>query len=429
MIVIKWKISMKKIPIRKSTISNKQFQPMLPTLSTNLLLAAATDFGTPLYVYDAACIEYQYKELAHTFRRNDTRIFYACKALSNINILRIIQSLGGGIDCVSINEVKLALTAGFTPDKIIFTPNSVGMDEYFEAADLGLNINIDNLFILEAFGKHFGNSYPVIVRLNPHIMAGGNLKISTGHVDSKFGISVDQIDEIKNIVDATGIEIKGLHIHTGSEIKDIEVYVKGLHIVLELTKNFPTISVVDLGGGFKVPYKPSEQGTDMETLGEKVAEAFALHQSSTGKSFQLWFEPGKYLVSQSGYFIVSSSVLKHSPTRSFVGVNSGFNHLIRPMFYDAYHEIINISNLDGVMKTYNVVGNICETDTFAWDRQLSEVSPNDFLLFKNAGAYGFEMSSRFNSRARPAEVLVVDGQIKLIRRRETFDDIMSGQII
>ena len=402
---------------------------MHPTLSNNQLLNAATEFGTPLYVYDAGCIEHQYKKLEHTFRRNDTRIFYACKALTNVNILRIVQSLGGGIDCVSINEVKLALTAGFTPDKIIFTPNSVGMDEYLEATDLGLNINIDNLSILESFGKHFGNSYPVIVRLNPHIMAGGNLKISTGHVDSKFGISVDQIEEIKNIVASTGIEIKGLHIHTGSEIKDIEVYVKGLNIVLELTKNFPTISVVDLGGGFKVPYKPNEQGTDMETLGEKVAEAFAAHQLSTGKTFQVWFEPGKYLVSQCGYFIVRANVLKHSPARSFVGVNSGFNHLIRPMFYDAYHEITNISNPDGQLKTYNVVGNICETDTFAWDRQLNEVRVNDLLLFNNAGAYGFEMSSRFNSRARPAEVLVTDSEMKLIRRRETFEDILNGQII
>jgi diaminopimelate decarboxylase len=402
---------------------------MHPTLSNNQLLNAATEFGTPLYIYDAACIEHQYKNLADAFRRNDTRIFYACKALTNVNILRIVQSLGGGIDCVSINEVKLAFTAGFTPDKIIFTPNSVGMDEYLEATDLGLNINIDNLSILESFGKYFGNTYPVIVRLNPHIMAGGNIKISTGHVDSKFGISVDQIDEIKKIVDATGIEIKGLHIHTGSEIKDIEVYVKGLNIVLELTKNFPTISVVDLGGGFKVPYNPNDQGTDMETLGEKVAEAFAAHQSSTGKSFQVWFEPGKYLVSQCGYFIVRANVLKHSPARSFVGVNSGFNHLIRPMFYDAYHEIINISNPNGALKTYNVVGNICETDTFAWDRQLNEVSINDLLLFNNAGAYGFEMSSRFNSRARPAEVLVTDGEMKIIRRRETFEDILNGQII
>ena len=399
---------------------------MHPVLSPTTLLNIANEYGTPLYVYDVNCIEYQYKLLAHTFRRNDTRIFYACKALTNINVLRIILNMGGGIDCVSINEVKLAIKAGFEPSQIIFTPNSVSLDEYIEATDLHLNINIDNLSILESFGNHFGGGYPVIIRLNPHIMAGGNIKISTGHVDSKFGISIEQGEEIKSIVSATGIQIKGLHIHTGSEIKDIDVYIKGLELVLKLVKEFPTVTVIDLGGGFKVPYKKDEQGTNMEALGEKVAEAFSRYEVETGKTFQLWFEPGKFLVSQCGYFLVKANVLKHSPTRSFVGVNSGFNHLIRPMFYDAYHLITNLSNPQGDLKTYNVVGNICETDTFAWDRELNEVRPDDILLFNNAGAYGFEMSSRFNSRLRPAEVLIEGETQKLIRRRETFDDLIEG---
>ena len=402
---------------------------MYKPLSTSLLLNAAVDYGTPLYIYDEACIAEQYKKLAQAFRKNDVRIFYACKALTNINVLKIIHSLGGGIDCVSINEVKLAMKAGFKPDQIIFTPNSVGIDEYLEAAALNLNINIDNLSILEAFGQKFGSSYPVIVRLNPHIMAGGNLKISTGHVDSKFGISVDQVEEILKIISSTGITIKGLHIHTGSEIKDIEVYIQGLELLLELTMQFPSISIVDLGGGFKVPYKPDEKGTDMEALGEAVAAAFEKHEQATGKKLQVWFEPGKFLVSQCGYFLVKANVIKHAPTRSFVGVNSGFNHLIRPMFYDAYHQISNISNPEGEIKTYNVVGNICETDTFAWDRELNEVRPDDILMFNNAGAYGFEMSSRFNSRSRPAEVLIKENQLKLIRRRETFEDVMQGVVL
>ena len=402
---------------------------MYKPLSSSLLLNAAAEYGTPLYVYDQASIIEQYNKLVHSFRSNDVKIFYACKALTNINILKIIQSLGGGIDCVSINEVKLAMKAGFKADQIIFTPNSVALEEYIEATDLGLNINIDNLSILEEFGQQFSSNYPVIVRLNPHIMAGGNIKISTGHIDSKFGISVDQVEEIKNIVSSTGITIKGLHIHTGSEIKDIDVYVKGLELVLELTKQFPTISVVDLGGGFKVPYKPDEKGTDMEALGEAVAAVFERFEKETGKIFQVWFEPGKFLVSQCGYFLVKANVIKHAPSRSFVGVNSGFNHLIRPMFYDAYHQITNISNPDGEIKTYNVVGNICETDTFAWDRELNEVRPNDILMFNNAGAYGFEMSSNFNSRFRPAEVLVKDQSISLIRRREHFDDLLHTMVM
>jgi len=402
---------------------------MVPVLSNDLLISAAHQFDTPLYVYDESCIKHQYELLQKTFYRNNASIFYACKALTNVNILKIIQRLGGGIDCVSINEVKLALLASFEADKIIFTPNSVGLQEYIEAVEYKININIDNLSLLEAFGNHFGSSYPVIVRLNPHIMAGGNLKISTGHVDSKFGISIEQIEDIKNIVIKTGVDIKGLHIHTGSEIKDIEVYIKGLELVLDITKNFPNLTIIDLGGGFKVPYKMNEQGTDMVTLGVKVAEALAKHEVDNNKTFKLWFEPGKFLVSQCGYFLVKANILKHSPARSFVGVNSGFNHLIRPMFYDAYHQITNISNPEGNLKTYNVVGNICETDTFAWDRELNEVSPNDILLFSNAGAYGFEMSSRFNSRARPAEVLVTNNEVKLIRKRETFDDLLQNVIL
>ncbi|MEY5045769.1 MAG: hypothetical protein RL713_994 [Bacteroidota bacterium] len=398
-------------------------------LSNDLLLKAAEQFGTPLYVYDAQRIRDQYQKLINAFHKSDVQVFYACKALTNVNVLKVLNGLGSGVDCVSINEVKLALKAGVNPDKIIFTPNSVALEEYLEATELKVNINIDNLNLLEAFGQHFGNTYPVIVRLNPHIMAGGNIKISTGHIDSKFGISVHQVEQIIAIREKTGVQIKGLHLHTGSEIKDVEVFAKGLDLILGLTAHFPEMSIIDLGGGFKVPYKEGEIGTDMLLLGEKMAETFEAFKNKTGRSFQVWFEPGKYLVSECGYFLVKANIIKQGPSRTFVGVNSGFNHLIRPMFYEAYHKISNISNPQGIHTVYNVVGNICETDTFAWDRKLNEVRPGDILLFNNAGAYGFEMSSRFNSRARPAEVLADKGELKLIRKRETFEDVLAGQVI
>ena len=398
-------------------------------LSNDLLLQAAAQFETPLYVYDAQRIRDQYQKLTTAFQKSDIQVFYACKALTNVNILKVLHQLGSGVDCVSINEVKMAITAGVAPEKIIFTPNSVAIDEYLEATALQVNINIDNLDLLESFGKHFGDTYPVIIRLNPHIMAGGNIKISTGHIDSKFGISVDQVDQIIQIRKSTGIQIKGLHLHTGSEIKDVEVFIKGLNLLLDLSEHFPEMSIVDLGGGFKVPYKEEEVGTNMQLLGEKMAETLSAYINKTGRRFKVWFEPGKYLVSECGYFLVKANIIKKGPSRTFVGVNSGFNHLIRPMFYDAYHKITNISNPTGMQTVYNVVGNICETDTFAWDRELNEVRPGDILLFNNAGAYGFEMSSRFNSRARPAEVLADQGQLKLIRRRETFEDVITGQII
>ena len=402
---------------------------MGPILSDAVLLKAAADHGTPLYVYDRDRIVFQYQQLKQAFRQTPTRFFYACKALTNVNVLKVLAAEGSGIDCVSINEARLALLAGFTPDRIIFTPNSVGMDEYQEAVSMGVHINIDNLNILKSFGLSFGNSYPVIVRLNPHIMAGGNLKISTGHVDSKFGISVDQVSEIIQIMKETNLLIKGLHLHTGSEIKDLEVFLKGLDLVLDLSHQFPDLSIIDLGGGFKVPYKPGEKGTEMEELGKRLNARVSAFSEQTGKSFEVWFEPGKFLVSQCGYLLVRTNIIKEGPSRVFIGVNSGFNHLIRPMFYDAYHEIRNVSNPAGPIKTYNVVGNICETDTFAWDRELNEVREGDLLVFNNAGAYGFEMSSRFNSRCRPAEVLIEDNQSRVIRKRETFDDILNGVVL
>ena len=402
---------------------------MAPTLSNEILLKAAKEFSTPLYVYDEERIHFQYAKLIHAFQKSDVSIFYACKALSNINVLRIFRDLGAGIDCVSLNEVQFALKAGVDPSKIIFTPNSVSFDDYTEAVSIGVNINIDNLEILQQFGTVYGNTYPVVVRINPHILAGGNIKISTGHIDSKFGISIDQVDQILDIKKQTGLAIKGLHLHTGSEIKEVDVFLNGLNLLLELSNQFEELTVIDLGGGFKIPYKPDEKGVDIGQLGEKLFERLDQFQHSNNRKFQIWFEPGKFLVSEAGYFLTKANIIKENPTRHFIGVDSGFNHLIRPMFYDAYHIIDNISNARGPLKTYNVVGNICETDTFAWDRELPEVHAGDILMFKNAGAYGFEMSSRFNSRTRPAEVIVAKGEMKLIRRRETLDDLLQGQIL
>lgn len=402
---------------------------MAPTLSNEILLKAAKEFSTPLYVYDEERIHFQYAKLIQAFQKSDVSIFYACKALSNINVLRIFRDLGAGIDCVSLNEVQFALKAGVDPSKIIFTPNSVSFDDYTEAVSIGVNINIDNLEILQQFGTVYGNTYPVVVRINPHILAGGNIKISTGHIDSKFGISIDQVGQILDIKKQTGLAIKGLHLHTGSEIKVVDVFLNGLNLLLELSNQFEELTVIDLGGGFKIPYKPDEKGVDIEQLGEKLFERLDQFQHSNNRKFQIWFEPGKFLVSEAGYFLTKANIIKENPTRHFIGVDSGFNHLIRPMFYDAYHIIDNISNARGPLKTYNVVGNICETDTFAWDRELPEVHAGDILMFKNAGAYGFEMSSRFNSRTRPAEVIVAKGEMKLIRRRETLDDLLQGQIL
>jgi len=413
---------------KPETRNSKPESVMAEKLSHEYLLQLANQFGTPLYVYHAEKIKEQYNKLDKAFANCDARFFYACKALTNINILKYVQQLGAGLDCVSIYEVRLGLKAGFKAENILYTPNCVDFNEIVEAKDLGVNLNIDNISILEQFGNKYGGSYPICIRINPHIMAGGNFKISTGHVDSKFGISIHQLRHIERIVKTFNMQVKGVHMHTGSEIKDIGVFLEGLEVMFNMATHFPELSFIDLGSGFKVPYQPDDSETDVKLLGKKVCDAFEAFEKETKKRMQIWFEPGKYLVSQSGYFIVKANVIKQTPATVFVGVNSGFNHLIRPMFYEAYHHIENISNPGGQERIYTVVGNICETDTFAWDRKLNEVREGDYLLFYNAGAYGFEMSSNFNSRLRPAEVMVKDGKAFVIRERDTFEDLLRHQV-
>jgi len=401
---------------------------MESNLSSINFLELVEKYGSPLYVYDANRIEKQFNKLKSAFEGHPTKFFYACKALTNINILKLMNKIGANLDCVSINEVLLGLKAGFKPNQILFTPNCVDFEEILEAKNLGVNLNIDNISMLEHFGNKFGGTYSVCIRINPHIEAGGNYKISTGHIDSKFGISIHQLRHIERIVNTTGLQVRGLHMHTGSEIKDVSVFLQSLEVMFSAAVRFKDLEFIDLGSGFKVPYKEGDRETDVKMLGEKLTTAVKQFEIEYGKPLEIWFEPGKYLVSESGSFIVKANVIKQTTATVFVGVNSGFNHLIRPMFYDAYHKISNASNPNGPERIYTVVGNICETDTFAWDRVLNEVREGDYLVFHNAGAYGFEMSSNFNSRLKPAEVLLTNNGDFLIRKRQTFDDLLINQI-
>jgi len=385
-------------------------------------------YGEPLYVYDSAIMERQYSQLKTAFAGADTKIKFACKALNNINVLKFFKKLGSGLDTVSIQEVWTGIKAGFDPKSIIYTPNCVSMEEIDLAVKEGVQINIDNISILEQFGTKYGSSVPVSVRINPHIMAGGNINISTGHIDSKFGISIYQMRHVERVVKSTKIKVNGLHMHTGSDILDVDVFLRATEVLLEATASFPDLEFVDLGSGFKVPYKPDDYYTDVNAIGPKLTEKFNEFCKVYGKPLQLWFEPGKFLVSQSGTFLVKVNVIKQTTASVFVGVDSGLNHLIRPMFYSSYHHITNVSNPEGVQRIYTVVGYICETDTFAWDRKLSEVREGDILAFQNAGAYGFTMSSNYNSRFRPAEVMIYNGKDYLVRKRETMEDLLHNQV-
>jgi diaminopimelate decarboxylase len=397
-------------------------------LATEQLHQLATSFGTPLYVYHADRITAQYERLTQAFEGRNVRFFYACKALTNINILKHIRSIGSSVDCSSINEAKLALHAGFQPNEVLYTSNGISFSEIEEAVSLGISINIDSLSNLEKFGKKYGGSYPVGIRLRPNIMAGGNLKISTGHENSKFGIPLEQLPQIIGLMQEYQIEISCLHVHTGSEIKDVAVFMKVSEVFFELIPHFPHLQYLDLGGGFKVPYKEGEAGTDMQELGAAIGNFEQKLSQHFERPFQIWFEPGKFMVSECGYLLSTVNVIKETPTVTFVGIDTGFNHLIRPMFYESYHRISNISNPDGALKSYAIVGNICETDTFAWDREMPEIREGDVLVFHNAGAYGFEMASNFNSRYRPAEVMVRNGEAHLIRKRDVFEDLLRNQV-
>jgi diaminopimelate decarboxylase len=388
----------------------------------------ATDFGTPLYIYDGEKIKQQYHKLKDAFSGVNVKIKYACKALPNVNILRLLKNEGSDLDCVSIEEVQLGLYAGFAPSQILFTPNCVSFEEIKKAVDQGVRINIDNISILEQFGHEYGNKVPCAIRINPHIMAGGNKNISTGHIDSKFGISIYQLRHVLRVVKTNNIHINGLHMHTGSDIYDADVFLQGAELLFEAARDFKELEFLDFGSGFKVAYKEDEITTDVEQLGKKIVARFNEFCKEYGRDLELWFEPGKFIVSEAGYLLVSANVIKQTTATVFVGVNSGQNHLIRPMYYDAYHQIINISNPGGTTRVYSVVGYICETDTLGWDRKLNEVREGDLLVIKNAGAYGYSMSSNYNSRLRPAEILVENGKARLIRKRETFEDIIRNMV-
>ncbi|WBU89517.1 diaminopimelate decarboxylase [Cellulophaga omnivescoria] len=392
------------------------------------LLKIAKTYGDPVYVYDSEKIVSQYQRLTNAFKGvKKLKLNYAAKALSNISILRLMNSLGSGLDTVSIQEVELGLLAGFKPESIIYTPNGVSLEEIEKAAALGVRINIDNLSVLEQFGSKHPN-IPVCIRINPHVMAGGNSNISVGHIDSKFGISIHQIPHLLRIVDLTKMNINGIHMHTGSDILDIDVFLYASEILFETAKNFKNLDFIDFGSGFKVPYKTGDIETNIEELGQKLSAKFNDFCKEYGKELTLAFEPGKFLVSESGFFLAKVNVVKQTTSTVFASIDSGFNHLIRPMLYGSSHEILNISNPEGRERYYSVVGYICETDTFASNRRINEISEGDILCFRNAGAYCFTMASNYNSRFRPPEVLWHNGEAILIRERETFDDLIKNQI-
>jgi len=396
--------------------------------STLLNLAAA--YGTPLYVYDGDKIEEKINALREAFPGVRMKIKYACKANTNISVLSLMRALGVEVDVVSPQEMHLALKAGFAPEQITFTSSGVGFEEIEECVNHGVLVNVDNLSALEKFGQKYGNTKPLFIRIRPNVEGGGNLKISTGHGNSKFGIPVEQKAEILRLVNRYNLNIVGLHQHTGSDIKDGSTFIQAAEVMFELAMNFNNLQYLDFGGGFKVAYREGDATTDMKDLGEKLSAKFSDFCKAYGKELELWFEPGKFLVSEAGLLLAQVNVVKNNPNGSLLGLNTGLNHLIRPMMYDAYHDVVNISKAGApAEKKYNVVGYMCETDDIAKDRNLPDTAEGDILAIRNAGAYGFTMASNYNSRFRPAEVLVYQDKEYLVRERETMEDILKNQVL
>jgi len=389
------------------------------------LLEATEKFGTPLYVYDAETIARKYETFTSAFDVKHLSVHYACKALGNPHILKLMKSLGAHVDTVSINEIQLAMMAGFSAEEIIYTPNMISIEELEQAITWGVQMNIGNIRLLEYIGQNHPD-LPVGIRINPHIMAGGHKKIMTGHIDSKFGISIHQLPLIRRLVETLDMNIVGIHMHNGSDILDSRVFMQAADVLFNVALEFADkLEYLDFGSGFKVKYRDEDIETDIISLGKLMSEKFNSYCKEINRDLKLYFEPGKYLVSEAGYFLCRCNQVKQTTSTVFIGVNTGFNHLIRPMFYDAHHDIINLSSTSTDKRVYTVVGHICETDTFGVNRYMPETKSGDILCIKNAGAYCYEMSSNYNAHGRPPEVLYVDGKLKLIRKRETLDDLLE----
>ena len=389
---------------------------------------AAYNFGTPVYVYDLSIIENQYRKLQNAFKNlNNYKVHFASKSLSNISILKFIKNLGLGLDAVSLEEIKTGIICGFNKDEILYTPNGVDFSEIQEAKSIGVKINLDSLESIKEYSKHYPNQ-SISIRINPGIYAGGNENISVGHSNSKFGIPEEFLEDLVMMDEESKIKVTGLHIHTGSDIIKNNQFEEGIKKIFSIATKFESIESIDLGGGIKIPYFSGDTETNLEDYATIIEIEYEKFKNKTGKELKLIFEPGKFLVSDAGYFITKVNYIKKSNNNCFAQVNSGFNHFIRPTLYKSYHEVVNLSNPSDQKEEYTIVGYICEKDTFAEKRKVSRISKDDILCFKNAGAYGFNMSSNYNSRLKPAEVCIHNNMLKKIREEEQLEDLFKNQI-
>jgi len=396
----------------------------------------AEQYDTPLYVISEKRIRDNYNRLRNALSRNyqQTRIYYAAKANANLSVLRILQAEGAFIDAVSPGEVALALKAGFPTERIMFTGTSVRNDELKFLTDSNININVDSLSQLD---RLLSIKVPSLIsmRINPEIGAGHHSHVITAGKQSKFGVWEEDAVKAYATAKKAGVKRFGIHMHVGSGVLDAEPYVFALEKLLSIAKRVHEqvgvyFEFIDMGGGIGVPYKPEDKELDLTLFSDTALSLFKRRIAEYGLGKPIFcVEPGRYLVCDAVILLTAVNTVKTTPFKKFVGVDAGFNTLIRPTMYGSYHPIVVANKLDSAEEeTVDVVGPICESgDALARDRLLPKIEEGDLLAVLNAGAYGFAMSSQYNARPRAAEVLVKNGKCALVRKRETFEDLLTGQ--
>ena len=399
-------------------------------------MGLAKKFDTPLYVISQKRLRDNYNRLCKALAANYSkiRIYYAAKANSNLALLRIMEEVGAYLDAVSPGEVLMALTSGFTPDRILFTGTSVRNDEIDFLVNSKATANIDSLSQLEKLLKVHVPKL-LSVRVNPEVGAGHHDHVITAGKHSKFGLWEADALKAYEIAKGTGVQEFGIHMHIGSGVLDVMPFVQAVQKLLDVAKKVREeigikFEFIDIGGGLGVPYTPSDKELDLAVFAEKVLSLFKsrIEKDDLGKPM-FCMEPGRYLVSDACILLTTVNTVKVTPSKRFVGVDAGFNTLVRPAMYGSYHHILVANNLNAPEEdTYDVVGPICESgDAFAKNRKLPTITEGDLLAVLNAGAYGYSMSSQYNARPRAAEVVVRNGTVELAREREQLDDLMKGQ--
>lgn len=372
---------------------------------TERLLKIASEFGTPTYAYDLDKVKTQYQMLVNSIKYSDKSIYYAVKANHHPEILKLLLDLGSNVECVSVNEVKHVLNNGFKTEQIIFTGSGQRQSDLLRVADQGIQINVDSLNQLQWLANH-GKTQKVSLRVNTDYGDGHHQHVVTGGNKSKFGIHISSLDTAKEIASSGGLIVNGLHQHIGSLILNPETFIQAMEKLYLVAHDFSDLEFIDFGGSFGVPYRPDQSELDFAKLGQMITDSYNNFTNDYGKDLRLYFEPGRYLVAESGTLLTTVADIKQFSNRTFVLVDSGMNHLIRPALYEAYHHITNLSNPTGKLQVVSVGGNICESgDMFGYDRQVAEPRLGDMLAIHTAGAYGSVMSSNYNLHDLASEVV------------------------